>query len=354
MRDDIKRLILEKTQQNKEIAASSIVKETGFSRAYINTFLQELREEGRIIQIGKTKGAKYVIAEKDAVRVAKSALKNFKRSLKNQNLSEQPVLDLVKNETGIFFNLSDNIEKILEYAFTEMLNNAIEHSKSNIIDIRVERSDEQVRFNIIDHGIGIYNNIIKTKGLNNELEAIQDLLKGKQTTDPEDHTGEGIFFTSKVADNFIIRSSRKKLLFNNLIDDLFIQDIKYIKGTRITFVVNINSSRSLKDVFNEYSDESYEFSKTRVVVRLYKMGSTFCVSRSQARRVMNELDKFKEVVLDFSHITAGQAFADEIFRVWQSRHPGIKIIPVNMDDNAQFMITRAKGGQNPPQGKLFS
>jgi hypothetical protein len=45
--------------------------------------------------------------------------------------------------------------------------------------------------------------------LKNHLEAIQDLLKGKQTTMPKSHSGEGIFFTSKIADNLTISSSQE-------------------------------------------------------------------------------------------------------------------------------------------------
>lgn len=354
MRNDLKGLILKEIQEKNEITASRVIQKTGFSRAYINKFLQELQEEGKIVQIGQTKGARYVIAEKGAVKAAKKTIREFNRSYENKNLSEGSILDLIKIETGIFVDLAENVEKILEYAFTEILNNAIEHSKSRNIDIKLKRTDEQIRFDVFDRGIGIYNNIMRKRRLKNELEAIQDLLKGKQTTDPADHTGEGVFFTSKVADNFIIRSSQKKLFFNNILEDIFIQDIKNIKGTRVTFIINKSSKRNLKEVFDEYSGESYEFSRTRVAVRLYKMGSAFYVSRSQARRVMNELDKFKEIILDFKHVnTVGQAFTDEIFRVWQARHPNIKIIPTNTDDNVEFMIRHVTRAHDIRQEKLF-
>ena len=55
---------------------------------------------------------------------------------------------------------------------------------------------------------------MKKKNLNSEMEAIQDLLKGKQTTAPEAHSGEGIFFTSKVSSVLTIQSSHKKLIYS--------------------------------------------------------------------------------------------------------------------------------------------
>ena len=52
-------------------------------------------------------------------------------------------------------------------------------------------------FIVNDSGIGIFRNIMQKRNLKSELEAIQDLMKGKTTTMPESHSGEGIFFTSK-------------------------------------------------------------------------------------------------------------------------------------------------------------
>jgi hypothetical protein len=40
--------------------------------------------------------------------------------------------------------------------------------------------------------------------------------------------------------------------------------------------------------------------------------------------------------------SVGQAFADEIFRVWKRRYPEISIIPKNMHENVEFMVDRAQ------------
>ncbi|MBU1083906.1 MAG: STAS-like domain-containing protein, partial [Candidatus Omnitrophica bacterium] len=67
------------------------------------------------------------------------------------------------------------------------------------------------------------------------------------------------------------------------------------------------------------------------------------VSRSQARRVLAGLEKFKTVVLDFKGIEAiGQAFADEIFRVWKSAHTDKEISARNACENVMFMVKRAE------------
>ena len=66
------------------------------------------------------------------------------------------------------------------------------------------------------------------------------------------------------------------------------------------------------------------------------------MSRSQAKRVLNRIEKFKTVVFDFARVeTIGQAFADEIFRVFANSHPEIELLPINANPDVQAMISRA-------------
>ncbi|MCX6758568.1 MAG: DUF4325 domain-containing protein [Candidatus Nealsonbacteria bacterium] len=340
---DIKKIILNSVEKREGVKVSEIMEKTGFSRAYINRFLNELKEEGKIVPLGKTNKAHYVKADKDFILSAKKKILSIRKKIRNQNISEDAVLDQIKQETGIFIDLRKNIEDSLNYAFTEMLNNAIEHSQSKEIEIKFQRIDGLIKFEVVDSGIGIFNNIMQKRGLANELEAIQDLLKGKQTTAPQQHTGEGVFFTSKLADTFTIASSNKKLTYNNIIEDIFPQDSGFRKGTKVTFVISKDSKRDLEAIFKEYSGDTFEFDTTKVAVRLYKMGNIY-ISRSQAKRIMSGLDKFKTVILDCRRINAvGQAFADQIFRVWHNEHPGIAIETVNSNENIDMMIKRARG-----------
>ncbi|MFC1576923.1 STAS-like domain-containing protein [Candidatus Omnitrophota bacterium] len=224
-----------------------------------------------------------------------------------------------------------------------MLNNATDHSLSEIIEVGIRKEKGSVHFYVYDKGIGIFTSIARKKDLANHMEAIQELIKGKLTTAPERHTGEGIFFTSKVATMFIIRSAEKKIIFDNILDDIFIRDIRNIRGTRVNFSLDVRSQTGLGDVFREYTDESFEFSKTEVTVKLFKTGPEY-ISRSQAKRILSGLDKFKTVTLDFHNVrTVGQGFADEVFRVWRSRHPNIVILTKNANENVEFMVKRAQG-----------
>jgi len=262
----------------------------------------------------------------------------------NRDLAEDKVLRQIKKESAIFRDIAGNVSSIVDYAFSEILNNAIEHSASEKIDLVVMKTASDIRFTVADQGIGIFNNIKKTKNLETTMEAIQDLLKGKETTVPEAHSGEGIFFTSKIADSLIIKSFEKKLVFDNVGQDIYIKDIQTVKGTKVDFVIGLNSKKKVADVFNKFTDDSFQFSKTGVKVKLYHQHVDY-VSRSQARRMLAGLEKFKTVELDFKDIsTVGQAFADEIFRIWQSEHPDVNFAVKDANENIMLMIKRARVG----------
>jgi hypothetical protein len=58
---------------------------------------------------------------------------------------------------------------------------------------------------------------------------------------------------------------------------------------------------------------------------------------------MQRVDRFSKVVLDFEGISSiGQAFADEIFRVFAKEHPAIELITMHAVPGVQQMIRRAE------------
>lgn len=77
------------------------------------------------------------------------------------------------------------------------------------------------------------------------------------------------------------------------------------------------------------------------------------VARSRARRVAQCFQTDASVELDFAGITEiGQAFADEMFRVFATAHPQIRITPINTAPAVAQMIKRAVAARDAqtPQG----
>jgi len=236
-----------------------------------------------------------------------------------------------------------------------MLNNAIDHSLSKDVFIEVKKTDKYLEFLVEDYGVGVFRNIKKKKNLLSELEAMQDLLKGKTTTQPQAHSGEGIFFTSKISDTFTLESFDFQLVIDNEIDDIFFgENYKKNKGTRVIFKIALSTKKHLVDIFKKYqsNQETMAFDKTEVKIKLFFMG-TVHISRSQARRVLSGLDKFKYIILDFDKVPMiGQGFADEIFRVYKIKHPEINIKFINANEAVKFMIDRVEGS-NPRNQDYF-
>ncbi len=339
--------------QKKQLRTRDLVSIFGVSRQYISFLIKELVIEGKVIKIGSTSKASY-LDPKYATTHLEFFPTRIKKTLTNRELEEHKVLNELENKFPLLLTLKENVRSVFTYAFSEMLNNAIEHSKSNNITVEIIIENEKLSFNVIDSGIGVYKNIMTKRGLNSELEAIQDLLKGKITTQPKSHSGEGIFFTSKAADLFTLDSFGYRLVMvNDKINDVFLQKPKSTRrGTKVNFSISTDSDRHLNDVFRKYTGEGEDgyqgFDKTEVKIKLYTIGGVF-VSRSQARRVLAGLDKFKSIVFDFDKVTMiGQSFADEIFRVFHNKFPNIKLQTIDTNEAVKFMIDRVESNKSHP------
>lgn len=342
----IKQEILNIAKKKGIIKSSDFTVDFGVSRQYISKLISQLVDDKKLIKLGSTRSTIYVTSE--YLNLHPEITPNFyKKHLINKDLEEHKILNDIEHKFSPWSTLPENIKSIFTFAFSEMLNNAIEHSNSKKIDVFVSLSDRELTFIVDDFGIGVFRKIMKKRKLKSEIEAIQDLLKGKMTTAPALHSGEGIFFTSKIGDEFILESFGYQFIADNKIKDIFVKKVRGQKhGTKVTFKINIKNKQHLNDIFYKYTnlsdDSDYGFDKTEIRIRLYST-SGVNISRSQARRVLLELDKFKIIVMDYDRVpTIGQAFADEVYRVFQSKHPGIKIENENMNKAVSFMVNRAK------------
>lgn len=346
-----KEKILKIAEEKERVVTSDLSARFSVSRQYLNRLIQELVATGELIKFGATRYAFYVLPEHAKAHQKKFPL-IYSKSFKNKGLEEHRVLDQIEKAFPVLKKFPENVRSIFTYAFSEMLNNAIEHSKSVRIGVEVSVPKKTLSFVIQDSGIGVFRNVMKQRGLKSELEAIQDILKGKTTTMPKLHSGEGIFFTSKVGDIFILDSFGYQLIADNEIPDIFVKTVKKIKrGTRVIFKISAASKRHLNEIFKKYTHltgkNDYGFDKTEILVKLYTIGGVH-ISRSQARRVLAGLEKFKVIVFDFDKVpTVGQAFADEIFRVFHHKYPRIMLDVENMTKGVSFMVERA---QNEAKG----
>ena len=228
---------------------------------------------------------------------------------------------------------------VLRYSLTEMLNNAIDHSGGTTVTVSVWDLPSEISFEVRDDGDGVFSHLRDGLGLADNFDAVGALSKGKQTTWPERHTGEGIFFTSKVLDVFRLAGNGIRWTVDNVRNDVAVGESEVVQGTTVSGQIDPLTTRSTRDVFLEFSEE-FEFMRTRPVVKLFGLGLRF-VSRSEARRLLDGLEEFTEIDVDFTGVQdVGQGFVDELLRVWPSQHPAKRINPINMNAAVEFMVRR--------------
>lgn len=333
-----KDLILGVVRKKGRVRTSEIVRRTHLTRQGVAKHLRELTDQNKLVKVGSTRSAVYL----PFVKGRKSARSHFTSRFKTQGLNEDEVFKLFVQRAGLREQLSKPAFQIVKYAFTEMLNNAIEHSHSQYVKAKVSCEKGFIEFQVIDHGIGAFESIRRKFKFRDHKESAEHLLKGKQTVAPKHHTGQGIFFTSKIADIFRLQSAELSLEIDNLrLKDIFLlPSEKKIKGTQIFFLLKQRSKKNLKELFDQYTNANFEFDKTIVTVRLSAQTGGY-VSRSEARRILFGLEKFKRIVMDFKDVIAvGQGFVDEVFRVFRLAHPDIQIEPIHMSGTVAFMVNR--------------
>lgn len=332
--EDIRRYIIENVGKHPKDISNVAAAHFKITRQAVNKHLQRLVKEGAMVPKGNTVGRSYALA----------SLVDWGRAYElDRPLAEDVVW--TQDVAPVLGAQPDNVLEIWHYAFTEMLNNAIDHSGGSSIYIHIKRTAADTQIFVKDNGVGIFKKIQSELGLMDERHAILELSKGKLTTDPERHTGQGIFFTSRLVDSFDLFSGG--VYFNHVFGDdkdWIFEQAEPSSGTLVWMKLSNHTARTCKKIFDEYSSEDdYGFIKTVVPVRLAQYGNDRLISRSQAKRVLSRVELFKTVVFNFEEVpTIGQAFADEIFRVFANNHPEIGLIVIRASSEVKRMIAAVK------------
>lgn len=339
-RDRIKKYLLKHIgSQNKEFI-SKAMETFSVSKTSVYAYLRQLENEG-IIKKEPEKPCKYDLVSQQEVFIY-----NTKDDLDEDVLFKRDIQPLLEH-------LPKNVFDIWRYGFTEMMNNAIEHSQAEEIGCLVSRDYEKTAVFIKDNGIGVFNNIMRffketyAQDLSVD-DAIMQLTAGKLTTAKKGHSGEGIFFTSRVFERFLLASDGRIFSHDNFSESLGTyapERFKSKKGTMALMQISNTSRRKLSAVFDRFSDQVSGFNKTQIPIAQV-FPDDYPMSRSEARRLAASIDRFGEVEIDFSNVeNLGQAFTHELFVVFPQTHPDIVLIPTNCSKAVEGMINRVLATQ---------
>ncbi len=319
----IRSYILEKIADKAEGLSLVVAGAFEISTNTVHTYINDLVEEGII---KKQKRGEYEL-------VSRQEDYDFSRS-KGELETDTHAYDVCLDKQ--LAHLPENVRHIWFYAVSEMVNNVIDHSDAENMHVRVLVNHLKTTVTITDDGVGIFEKLKNHFSLPGLDEAICELFKGKLTTDKENHSGEGVFFTSKMMDSFSIISGGKVFTTTKYDNDGVGSCSQGKSGTSVIMELSNFTNKSAKDIFDAYSDTDGAFTTTRIPLK--NIFDQAPVSRSQAKRICNRLDEFEEVILDFNGVPwMGQGFAHQIFVVYAKAHSEISIKAENMNESVLGM-----------------
>ncbi len=350
-REEIRKYILRKIALNdKELIAKSM-DSFGLPVTSVKRYLKEFVEQEVIIP-QPDRACGYCLAEH---------VVDERVSLERPQEEDRVYDSLIR---GNLTKCNTNAMRIWQYACSEMLNNAIEHSRGGNIRIIISTNALYSRIIIADDGVGVFQTLLEymvEHGWEHPRveDALLELYKGKFTSDTSRHSGEGIFFSSKAVDEFAIWSDdriyrggygigaetteHRLLAYASRMQKL---------GTMVMMTLENETSRNLSEVFDMYTDMEEGFIRTKIPIKETCLTGE-PVARSQARRICNRLNEFREIILDFERVEVmGQGFADEIFRVYASANPQVMLHPVNMAAEVERMIRHVTRGCMPENVRM--
>lgn len=333
--EDVRTFIVANVAKHPADIVRRTAEKFGCTRQAVHRHILRLVEEGALLESGKTRSRTYALAQLSA----------WSQTYETSASGDEGDIWL-RDVRRQLEPLATNVLGIWQYGFTEMFNNALDHAEAQSISVSVTKTAASSMVMIRDDGVGIFRKIQASLGLLDERHAVLELAKGKFTTDPQRHSGEGIFFSSRMFDQFSIQSGLVWFSHQAKAPEDWILEKDESGGTTVSMELGNHTARSVRKVFNQFtSGDDFGFTKTVVPVRLAQYGDDNLVSRSQAKRLIARFEKFRTVVLDFKGVALiGQAFADEVFRVFPLAHPEVELVPLNANKEVSQMIAHVLEG----------
>ena len=315
------------SDEEKDFVERTIEK-FGVSKSTVYNYLTTLQNNGEVERVGGS--MPYRIVYK-TTRITVDPIRDS---------SEDRVF--ARDVAPLLAELPQNLQKIWRYAFTAMLNNALEHSKASAIICVVSRNRLSTIIGVLDNGTGIFRRIQQdvregTGETITSAEAAALLFAGGYTGAPDTHAGQGIFFVSRLMDHFAIRSEQQ--LFTPSGEDEE-ENAERFRGTAVQMALANDSTRELSEIMQKYIDPEAGFIRTEIPVLRF-FGGESPISRSEARRLGSVLSDFREAELDFAGVDEiGPDFAHELFTVLAAQHPTLRMSVVNAVPAVQSMLRR--------------
>jgi anti-sigma regulatory factor (Ser/Thr protein kinase) len=313
--------------------ATHIEERTGASHRAVTTALKRLVDAGWLVRGGTARRPVF----------APGSLRQVARSYTLYGLQE----DLPwQRDFAPHFALPKHVERMIQHGFTELVNNAADHSGGSSVTVSLRQTPSHVQLLVSDDGCGVFDKICTAFDIVDSQHAMLELSKGRLTSAPDAHTGRGLFFSSQLADVFDIHAN------NTAFQRRAWESAGWRKGralprqgSSIYMAIALNTTRTLDSVMEAWSlaGDGIEFDRTVVQLRLLAGEGQALDSRAQARRVGARLTHFKRAEIDFEGVTdVGHGFTDELFRVFARAHPEVTLDATHMTPRIEALVKSAR------------
>lgn len=314
--------------------ATHVEERTGASRRAALAALKRLVDAQWLVRSGTGRRPVY----------APGALRQVVRSFTLHQLQEDVAW---QRDFAPHFDFPRHVQRMVQHAFTELVNNAIDHSGGTSVTVSLRQTPRHAQLLVSDDGCGVFEKICGTYELTDAQHAMLELSKGRLTTQPQAHTGRGLFFSSQLADVFDIHANGKAFQRRAWEGNAW-QTGKGLprQGSSIYMAVSLDTTRTLDQVLGQWSVDGsgIAFDQTRVMLQLVVGPGQMLDSRAQARRVATRLPQFKRAEVDFAGVEdVGHAFADELFRVFAKAHQEVELVPLNMSPRVAALVAAVRG-----------
>lgn len=234
------------------------------------------------------------------------------------------------------------VARLVQQAFGELLNNAIDHSGGQTVTVSLRQTATHVQLLVSDDGCGLFTRVREAFGIAEPAHALLELGKGRLSSQPQRHTGHGLFLTARLADVIDLHADgaafqRRSWQGGRWHDRPGLPGA----GTSIFVGIALDTPRRLDTVWRNHADAAsgHTIDRTHVPLHLLAGPATALASRAQARLAAQRLADFRCAELDFDGVDeVGPAFADELFRVFARAHPGVELVPLNASAQVRALI----------------
>ncbi|MFT3817972.1 MAG: ATP-binding protein [Rubrivivax sp.] len=255
------------------------------------------------------------------------------------------------------FTLKPELARIAQHAFTELLNNAIEHSGGAEVTVSMRQTALQLQLLVSDDGCGLFQRLLDAHELADPRLAMLELGKGKLSSRPDRHSGRGLFFCSRLADVLDLHANETAFQHRAWSAGGWHPGRPLARqGTSVYLAVALDTPRTLDAVLRRHSADGrgYGFDRTVVPLKLLTDGdgdgdgaAVHLGSRAQARRAALRLQAFRHAELDFSGIAeVGHSFVDELFRVFARDWPQLELQPTGMAPRVAAMVDSVRSSDS--------